>query len=141
MTRTKMVRSYENPLDILHASNSDEGGVRLVCVEDRGSKPRRVTVDVQGVPAQGVIDSGAGITIMNADLLKRVAVVARLKKNLFQKPDKVPYTYMYNQHPFKLDGRVDLDISFDGRMLQTPVYLKMDAHDPLLLSEGVCHQL
>lgn len=23
----------------------------------------------------------------------------------------------------------------------TPVYLKMNAHDPLLLSEGVCHQL
>ena len=25
--------------------------------------------------------------------------------------------------------------------MRTPVYLKMDAHDPLLLSEGVCRQL
>jgi len=30
---------------------------------------------------------------------------------------------------------------FDGKMLVTPIYIKMDAHDQLLLSEGVCSQL
>ena len=25
--------------------------------------------------------------------------------------------------------------------MRTPVYIKMDAHDPLLLSEGMCRQL
>ena len=36
---------------------------------------------------------------------------------------------------------MDLDIEFDGKCLKTPIYLKMDAHDSLLLSEGVCRQL
>ena len=36
---------------------------------------------------------------------------------------------------------MDLEISFDGKVLRTPVYIKMDAHDQLLLTEGVCSQL
>ena len=36
---------------------------------------------------------------------------------------------------------MDLEITFDGKMLVTPIYIKIDAHDQLLLSEGVCSQL
>lgn len=36
---------------------------------------------------------------------------------------------------------MDLDITFGDKTMCTPVYIKMDAHDPLLLSEGVCSQL
>ena len=36
---------------------------------------------------------------------------------------------------------MDLDVTFDDKTMKTPVYLKMDAHDQLLLSEGVCRQL
>ena len=36
---------------------------------------------------------------------------------------------------------MDLDVEFDGKILHTPIYVKMDAHDQLLLSEGVCRQL
>lgn len=142
---TKMVTSNpsqqlsDDPLDFLYSSESDEGEVLLIRVEDRGSKPRRALVEVQGVPSYGVIDSGADITIMGADLFKKVAAAAHLKKRNFKKPDKVPYTY--DQKSFNLDGRIDLDISFDGLSMCTPVYVKMDAQDPLLLSEGVCRQL
>lgn len=66
-------------------------------------------------------------------------MVARLKKSAFKKSDKIPYTY--DQRPFSLDGKIELDITFDDQTMRTPVYVKMDAHDPLLLSEGVCHQL
>ena len=62
-----------------------------------------------------------------------------MQKSAFKKPDKVPYTY--DGKSFELDGRMDLDISFDGHTMTTPVYLKMDAKDSLLLSEGVCRQL
>jgi len=41
----------------------------------------------------------------------------------------------------KLHGRMDLQVAFDGKVLVTPIYIKMDAHDQLLLSEGVCSQL
>ena len=36
---------------------------------------------------------------------------------------------------------MDLRISFGNRDMVTPIYVKMDAPDPLLLSEGVCRQL
>jgi hypothetical protein len=36
---------------------------------------------------------------------------------------------------------MDLEITFDDKTMCTPVYIKMDAADQLLLSEGVCRQL
>ena len=39
-------------------------------MEDSGSRPRTVTVDLQGVPVNGVIDSGADITIMGVKVFK-----------------------------------------------------------------------
>ena len=35
---------------------------------------------------------------------------------------------------------MDMDLSFADKM-RTTVYIKMDAHDQLLLPEGVCRQL
>ena len=87
----------------------------------------------------GIIDSGADITIIGGRLFKRVALAARLKKKDFMKPDKTPRTY--DQKPFTLDGKMDLDVVFEDRAMRTSVYIKMDAHDQLLLSEGVCRQL
>ena len=36
---------------------------------------------------------------------------------------------------------MDLNVTFCDKTMCTPVYIKMDAHNPLLLSEGVCNQL
>ena len=36
---------------------------------------------------------------------------------------------------------MDLDISILDKTIETPVYVKMDAHGPLLLPEGVCKQM
>ena len=106
-------------------SDSDEGEkeVRTIRVKDTGSQ----------------IDSGADVSIIGAELFKKIAAVALLKKSQLKKVDKVPVTY--DQKPLKLDGRLHLDITFQGQTMCTPVYVKMDAHDPLLLSEGVCRQL
>ena len=95
-------RDKVNPLDILFSGSDEESSD--IRVHDKGSKPRKVAVDVQGVLAVGVIDSGADITIMGSELFKKVASVARLKKSSFEKPDKTPYTY--NNHPFSLDGKL-----------------------------------
>jgi len=88
---------------------------------------------------KGIIDSGADISIMNGDIFKKVAAVAHIRNKEFKPPDKTPVGY--DNRPFKLDGRLDLAITFADRTLHTTVYLKMDARDPLLLSEGACHQL
>ena len=119
-------------------SDSDSS-VDTVRVDDKGSKPQYVSMQVQGVPISGIIDTGADITIMGGKLFKKVAAVARLKKRDFRKPDRVPCTY--DRKEFQLLGRMDLEIIFDGKVLCTPIYIKMDAHDHLLLSEGVGSQL
>ena len=96
-------------------------------------------VDIHGVSATGIIDSGADTCIMGGRLFKCVAAVARLHKKGFKKANKVPCTY--DQKPFSLDGRMDVDVSFGDKTIRTPIYIKMDAPDELLLSEGVCRQL
>ena len=90
---------------------------------------------MHGVPAHGIIDSGADITIMDKNLFKKVAAVAKFKKRYLKRPDKVPRNY--DHMPFTFDGRIDMDFTFNGRTMSTPVYRKTDAHDQLLLSEGV----
>ena len=79
------------------------------------------------------------MTIMGGALLRRVASVAKLRKKVLKPPDRTPRNH--DQRPFKLHGKMDLTISFAGRKLTTPVYIKMDTEEPLLLSEGVCRQL
>ena len=138
--RAQGIRSKEDPLDFLHPDTDEESGdVKTVRIQDRGSRPREVLVEVQGVQATGIIDTGADISIMGPELFKQVAAVARLRKSAFKKPDKTPYTY--DHRPFTLDGKLELDITFNNHTMCTPIYVKMDARDSLLLSEGVCHQL
>ena len=138
-TAEESVQQLSNPLSLLYSSDSDSDGVRQIRVSDHGSKPRYANILIKGVPAAGVVDTGADITIVNGALFAKIAAAARLKKKDFQPANKVPRTY--SQERFKLDGRMDLDITFGDKTMCTPVYIKMDAHDPLLLSEGVCNQL
>ena len=96
-----------NPSDLLFSSDSeDSDGVRLIQVADEGSQSQLAHVIIQGVPADGVIDTGADITIMGQELFARVAAAARLRKKDFRKPDKVPRTY--DRKTFHLDGCCDV---------------------------------
>ena len=61
---------------------------------------------IQSVPAEGLIDSGAEITIMGGELFKKVVTVNGLKKKNFKKPDKIPKTY--SRETFTLDGVMEL---------------------------------
>ena len=130
----------DNPLDYLYSDSDEEKqAVKTVRVNDTGSIPQCAKVLVEGVPAYGIVDSAADITIMGSDLFKKVASVCRLKKRDFKSPDTTPRTY--DQKPFTLHGRIDLDLTFGDTTMKTPIYVKMDAFDQLLLSEGVCRQL
>ena len=128
-----------NPLTMLFSDSDEEGGIRQVKVTDSGSHTQLARVEVQGVPADGVVDTAADITIMGGKLFALVASAARLRKKNFMAPNKVPRTY--DRKVFRLDGCMEMDISFAGKTLRTTVYIKMDAVDQLLLSEGVCRQL
>ena len=49
--------------------------------------------------------------------------------------------WMYDLKTFALHGCLDLDVEFDGRVLNTPVYVNIDSPDDLLLSKRICRQL
>lgn len=49
-----------------------------VRINDQGSRQQYADVLIEGVPATGIVDSGADITIMNGKLFARVAAVACL---------------------------------------------------------------
>ena len=76
---------------------------------------------------------------MGEELFKNRATVNQLKKKDFKKLYKIPKTY--SRQTFTLDGQMQLEISFEEEKMKTSVYIKMDAYDQLLLSEGVCRQL
>ena len=120
-------------------SDEEEQAVKTVRVNDTGSILQCAKVLVQGVPAYGIVNSAADITIMGSDPFRKVASVCRLKKRDFKSPDTTLRTY--DQKPFTLHGRIDLDLTFGDTTMKTPVYVKMNAFDQLLLSEGVCRQL
>jgi len=139
VTTQPLTQEEENPLDLLYSSDSDDQSARMISVQDKGSRPKYARVTVEGESCLGIIDTGSDITIIGGDLFKKIAAVARLKKRNFKQPDKAPVAY--NQQPFKLHGQMDLNVAFGERTTVTPAYIKMDAHDQLLLSEGVCRQL
>jgi len=122
-----------SPLDVLLSDTDDEDVIHEVRITDKGSAFQCVDVQVQGVPAVGIVDTAADITIMGGKLFKKVASVARLRKKDFKDADKVPHGY--DQRPFRLNGRMDLDITFGEKTMKTAVYIKMDAVDQLLLSD------
>ena len=135
---TEPATTNQSPLGLLF-SDSDDESVKQIRVEDNGSHPQLARVDVHGVPADGIIDTAADITIMGGKLFALVATTAKLRKRNFKKPDKVPRNY--DGREFHLDGCMDMDITFHGKTMSTTVYIKMDAVDQLLLSEGVSRQL
>ena len=79
---------------------------------DQGSHPQPAKVVIGGVPVEGVVDSGSDITILGGEMFKRVATVAKLHKEDFKPPDKRPRTY--NQQAFRIDGKIEVDVSFDN---------------------------
>lgn len=113
--------------------------MKLVCVVDQGSRSQCAMVVVRGVPLMGIVDTGANITRLGVDAFKRVASVTKLKKRDFKQPDEVPRNY--DQQPFHINGRLDIDFEFQDKTMMIPVYVKKDAPKQLFLPKGVCRQL
>ena len=101
--------------------------------------PQSATVNIEGVPVTGIIDTGSDITIIGGDMLKTVIAKAGLKKEEFKTVDKQAFTY--NKQHITLDGQMDTNINFEDKQVYTTIYVKMEAPSPLLLSEAVCRQL
>ena len=57
-TEKLRVPDPEDPVSYLASDSDDAGEVKLVQVMDKGSQPRRAQVQIGGVPAWGIVDSG-----------------------------------------------------------------------------------
>lgn len=101
-------------MQYLLSDSDDPDEVRQVHVHDKGSRPHYAMVNVQGVPMKGVADTGADIAITGGEMFKRMATVAKLRRKDIKPPDKSPHNY--DLQPFKLDGRLNFHISFQGRL-------------------------
>ncbi len=132
------VQGADDLMELL-LSGSDDELVNRVLVHDQGSSAKGAVVQLQGVQAVELVDSGSDITIMGAELFARAPLAARIRKRDFKKANRIPKTY--DQRTFNLDGRLDLDVEFGDRSMNTSVYVRREAKDQLLLSEGVCRQL
>lgn len=60
----------------LQSDSEDDMEVRQIRVTDRGSRQQYADVQLQGVPARGIVDSGSEISIMGKELFRKVAAVA-----------------------------------------------------------------
>ena len=103
-------------------SEDDDAEVRMVHVVDQGSRSQSAKVVVGGVPVAGIVDTGADITILGGDAFKQFASVAKLRKRDFKQPDKILRNY--DQQPFHIDSRLDIDIEFQGKAMRTPFYVE-----------------
>ena len=111
----------EDPRQYLLQDSDEEepaAGVNEVRVQDKGSHPQSVSVVVPAVPVDGIVDTAANITIVGAEIFKRIAAVAKLRRRDLKPAVKTPHTY--DQKIFRLDGRLDLDIAFQGQTIKTP---------------------
>ena len=127
---TPHTTSLTDPLSLLSPDTPDESELcQQVTIVDQGSQSMCVPLQVEGVPAYGLVDTGADITIIGAQLFKRVAAVAKLRKKNFKQSDKTPRGY--DGKPFTLHGRIEMTLMFDGKEMKTMVYIKMDAVDQL----------
>lgn len=63
---------------------------------------------------------------MGPELFKKVVAVGGLKKRQLKPTDKLPLKC--NHHTFKLDGQLDLDVTFTGTTTHMVVYVQMDAY-------------
>ena len=82
---------------LLLTGSEDKVGTCQICIDDKDSQNCYTDVQVEGVPAQGIVDSGYDLAVFEGDLLRKVAAIARLHHSQFKKPDKTPRSILLRQ--------------------------------------------
>ena len=123
------------------SDGSESDHIHVVQFYDSGSQPHYAKVQLKGVLAQGIVYSGADVSIMGAELFKKVAATHKIKKKAFQEPDKSLIHMirrrshlMVTQAPagyfLQREDNTDTSVREDG----------CSQSDQSLLSESVCKQ-
>ena len=81
-------------------SEDSEDGVRQIRISDQGSRQQHADIMIEGVPARGIIDSGADITIVGGELFRRIAAVETTQ----EEPAEATGQKTYDRKTFALNG-------------------------------------
>ena len=134
--------SHTPNLTLSHFLSSDseleDSEIGQIRIDDQGSQQQYVDVLIEGVIARGVVDSGCRDHHHQWKIVWKDSCCCAAEEST-EACRRVPRTY--DRKTSTLDGRLDLDICFDGVTMRNPIYVKLDAADQLLLGEGVCRQL
>ena len=95
------------------------------------------TISVSGSPVEALVDPGSSASIMSTELLKQIGPKAGISKDDLRPPDIVLRNYSRNQ--ITISGRVDLEFTWRGKNVKSPVYVRSDKQEgePLLLGTNV----
>jgi len=78
--------------------------------DDNGRESRYVEVEIEGVPATGLIDTRSDITIIRGDMLNYIVSTARIDHYKIRSGDQRACTYY--KKPITLHGQIDLNVSW-----------------------------
>ena len=81
-----------------------------------------VTVSIAGEPVEAMVDTGSSDTILSFDLFKRIGKKANIPVSALSAPDVVLRDY--NQQPIPIGAKVELELSFNGKSVVVPVYVR-----------------
>ena len=92
---------------------------------------------MSGSPVEALVDPGSSASIMSTELLKQIGPKAGISKDDLRPPDIVLRNYSRNQ--ITISGRVDLEFTWRGKTVKSPVYVRSDKQEgePLLLGTNV----
>jgi len=95
-------------------------------------------VEIAGIPMETVVDPGSSATLLYFELFKSIGKQAQIPPDALKFPDIILRDY--SQRPIPIGARVDLSITWQGKTVTTPVYLRSDlgmTGEPCLLGTNV----
>ena len=94
---------------------------------NKGREFQYVEIKVERLPVMGLIDTGSDITIMRGDLFYHTVGKGGIEVDQLQSPAYKACSY--DQKPITLDGQMEIILSFDKKVLQTTMYVKLVTPD------------
>ena len=92
-------------------SEDSEDGVRQIRISDQGSRQQHADILIEGVPARGIIDSGAEITIIGGELLRRIAARCETQEEPAEATGRWRKLSRPWHGPYRVTDKTDPDIT------------------------------
>ena len=76
--------AHTDPMSFLFSDDSDQDHCKQIVVKDNGSRSVCMPLQMEGVPVYGLVDTGADITIIGAQLFKKNSCCSQAEEKELQ---------------------------------------------------------